>query len=112
MPRPEIIFWSKIRARQLGGLKFRRQFSIDRYVLDFYCPELRLAIELDGNSHFTKSAKIDDSIRDQYLQSKNIMVLRFTNNEIRENLTGVLDKLIKESESRKKFFFTTSTNSS
>ena len=51
-PLPEIMLWSRLKSKQLGGYKFRRQFSIGRYVVDFYCPILKLALEIDGDSHF------------------------------------------------------------
>ncbi len=51
MTKAEIVLWSKLKGKQLNGLKFRRQYSINNYVVDFYCPELRLAIEIDGGVH-------------------------------------------------------------
>lgn len=57
MPNEEIILWSRLKNRQLGGLRFRRQYSVGRYVVDFYCPEVRLVIEIDGDYHFTGEAK-------------------------------------------------------
>lgn len=95
MPQPEIMVWSKLRNRQLNGFKFKRQYSVGNYILDFYCPSDRLAIELDGDSHFRKSAKEKDQIRDNYLEALHINVLRFTNKEITENLEGVLEAIIK-----------------
>ncbi len=52
MPEAEVILWSKLQSRQVDGLKFRRQYSVGRFVVDFYCSELKLAIEVDGDSHF------------------------------------------------------------
>jgi len=54
MPQAEVILWSKLRNKALKGYKFRRQYSIERFVIDFYCPQLKLAIEVDGDSHFCK----------------------------------------------------------
>jgi very-short-patch-repair endonuclease len=94
MPCPEVAVWQKIRGGALG-VKFRRQFSIENYILDFYSPAARLAIEIDGESHFhTKIAKVKDEIRDQNLiRVHGIRVLRFTNNEVMQNLDGVFNKI-------------------
>ncbi|MEP0073975.1 MAG: endonuclease domain-containing protein [Marinomonas sp.] len=89
MTEPERRLWSKIRKRQLG-VKFRRQFGIGRYVVDFYCPEKRLVVEVDGGSHFNDSSVTYDLARDAYLNSLNIRVLRFTNLDVMQNLDGVL----------------------
>ena len=90
MPSAEVILWSKLRRRQLLVKKFRRQFGVGTYCLDFYCPEIRLAIELDGDSHFSADAKTYDAQREQWIQSFQIRFLRFTNTDIYENLDGVL----------------------
>ena len=60
-------FWQAIKGKQLG-VKFRRQYSVDFYILDFYCPELKLAIEIDGDSHFTQSGKEYDLKREDYIK--------------------------------------------
>ena len=52
LPAAELILWSKLKSRQVNGWKFRRQFGVGPYVVDFYCPALKLAIEIDGDSHF------------------------------------------------------------
>jgi very-short-patch-repair endonuclease len=91
-PEPEQILWYYLKSKNLG-YKFRRQYSVASYVLDFYCPKLRLAIEIDGDSHFTPKARIYDTIREQRLGRENIKVLRFTNIEIRENIESVLEKI-------------------
>ena len=64
MPPAEALLWQQIRGKQLLGYKFRRQYSVGRYVLDFYCPALRLGIELDGDSHFQEGAAQGDQERD------------------------------------------------
>jgi len=56
MPKAEQVLWSKLRRRQMLGYKFRRQYSIEAYVVDFYCPAARMAIELDGDSHFQQGS--------------------------------------------------------
>jgi len=88
MTIPEIFLWCKIKNKQLG-YKFRRQHGIGPYIVDFYCPQLRLAIELDGSQHLESKHQIYDKKRTRYLSSLNIKVIRFLNNEILNNLDGV-----------------------
>ena len=97
MPKSERVFWQKIRGKQLG-VKFRRQFSIENFILDFYSPEIKLGIEIDGDSHFMSNATIlKDCNRDNVLFKKyGIKALRFTNIEVKENLEGCLEKLLRE----------------
>ena len=83
----EIILWSRLRRSALG-CKFRRQASIGVYVVDFYCPEEKLAIELDGWQHDENKAY--DEARTSFLESFGIRVLRFLNNEVNDNLRGVI----------------------
>jgi len=94
MPDAEVIVWSYLRDRRLCGYKFRRQHGIGRYVVDFYCPKLRLVIELDGDSHFQSGAAKRDRQRQNFIESFGITVIRFTNTDIYENITGVLEELI------------------
>ncbi|MBI4426784.1 MAG: endonuclease domain-containing protein [Candidatus Kerfeldbacteria bacterium] len=85
--------WGHLRKSQLLGLKFQRQYGIGPYVLDFFCPELRLAIEVDGDSHFTPDARAYDQQRQQFIENEDIAVVRFLNTDIHENMDGVLTKL-------------------
>ncbi len=90
----EKCLWMKLRNRQLNGLKFYRQYSFDMYILDFYSPEIRLVIELDGGQH-AEHEKIEyDEARTEYLKAHEIHVIRFWNNEVMKNLDGVLDRII------------------
>ena len=89
-PLAENILWYKLSKRQLNGHRFRRQYSIDRYVVDFYCPILKIAIEIDGYSHFNDEAMVYDQERREFIESLGIKVLRFTNREVYEDLEGVL----------------------
>jgi len=82
--------WQHLRRRQLGN-KFRRQYSVDAYVLDFYAPRAKLAIEVDGDSHFKPQALDYDDQRTVHLNRFGIEVLRFTNRDIFDNIEGVLD---------------------
>ena len=93
MPEAEIILWSHLQRKTLGGYKFRRQYGIGRYVADFYCPKLRLVIEIDGDSHFTDQAEEYDRQREAYIQSLGLKVVRFTNLEVRNNLNEVLQSI-------------------
>lgn len=90
----EKLLWSKIRNRQLNGLKFLRQYSVGDYVLDFYCPKVRLAVELDGSQHIEDKSQIYDEQRTKFLEQKGIQVVRFWNNEVINNLNGVLEKVV------------------
>ncbi len=92
MPMPEKILWAKIRNQQLG-VKFRRQHGIGRYIVDFYCPEYALVIELDGDSHYQDDAQEYDTIRDEFMRSIDLQVLRFTNIDVMNNLESVVMKI-------------------
>ena len=88
----EEILWGKLSKSQLG-VKFRRQHSVDFYVLDFYCPECKLAVEVDGAQHLSQ---IDyDSYRTQYLEAFNITILRFWNSQVEKNLDWVVTQIKK-----------------
>ena len=93
MPDAEIIMWSRLKQRQMEGCKFRRQYSVGPYIIDFYCPELKLAIEIDGESHYREGAEEKDIIRQQWIESFGIRFLRFQNSEVYHNLYGVLDAI-------------------
>jgi very-short-patch-repair endonuclease len=95
MAQPEVILWSKLKGKQLDGFKFRRQYGIENFVIDFYCPQVKLAIEIDGDSHFSENSQEKDKWRQKIIEKYGINFLRFTNIEINENLTGVLDEIRK-----------------
>jgi len=90
---PETRLWSRLRARQLQGLKFRRQHGIGPYIVDFYCPEQSLVIEVDGDSHADADQIVKDQLRDRYFQSLGLRVIRYINDDILKNLDGVLEDL-------------------
>jgi very-short-patch-repair endonuclease len=98
LPTAEIILWSKLKSRQIMGCKFRRQYSVGSYVIDFYCPELKLAIEIDGDSHYRKKAIEYDMERQSFIESFGIRFLRFTNSDVYRNLSGVLTEIGKTIE--------------
>ncbi len=87
----ERTLWGCLRREQIQGCRFRRQYSVGPYILDFYCPSLKLAIELDGASHDSDDAQEYDAERQRYIEALNIRFLRFTNTEIKTNLEGVVN---------------------
>jgi very-short-patch-repair endonuclease len=91
--KAEAIIWQKLRCKQIENCKFRNQYSIDRFVLDFYSPEIKLAIEIEGESHFQEGAAQYDHERQIFIESTGINFLRFTNNQVYENLNGVLETI-------------------
>ncbi len=86
---PERILWSVLRGKNLG-VKFRRQQGVGSYIADFYAAKLKLVVEVDGDSHFDVEGLAYDKERDAYMQATGITVLRFTNDQVRENLEWVL----------------------
>ena len=88
--------WSLLQQSNLGGYKFRRQHSVGSYILDFYCPEEKLAIELDGDSHFSDDAMVYDCERTAYLNALNIRVLRFLNTDVYADLNVVGERILEE----------------
>ena len=91
----ELMLWTPIRARQLGGFKFVRQEPVDRYYADFVCRERRLIVELDGGQH---AASLEDRHRDGAPCALGYRVIRIWNNDVIENLDGVLQRLLSELE--------------
>jgi very-short-patch-repair endonuclease len=85
----EQILWRKLRSRRFAGYKFRRQHELGPYILDFYCDEARLSIELDGGQHASEQSKAYDRERSRYLESAGVREVRFWNSEVTRNLSGV-----------------------
>jgi very-short-patch-repair endonuclease len=94
MAKAEICLWSKLKGKQINGLKFRRQYGIDNYIVDFYCPEQRLAIEIDGGVHYYNSRIVSDVKREKDIEALGIKVLRYTNIDVLKNMKGVLQDII------------------
>ena len=94
----EQLLWQRLRNRQLGGFKFRRQYPLPPYVLDFYCADLRLAIELDGGQHFSDEALHRDAERNRYLERYGIRVIRFSNREVLGQMPEVLAEILRQAE--------------
>jgi very-short-patch-repair endonuclease len=86
----ESYLWSFLQRRQLRGRKFRRQHSVGPYILDFYCPSERLAVELDGSAHDHDAAQAHDARRADFLAKVGIRTIRFENRDVRRNIEGVL----------------------
>lgn len=93
MTQPEQKLWYHVRGARLKGYKFRRQYTILEYILDFYCVQAKLAVEVDGDSHYTPEQQSRDARRTQDLSCLGITVLRFTNADINSNIEGVLEKI-------------------
>jgi len=89
----EARLWSSLKGRQLDGKRFRRQFSIGSYILDFYCPETLLAIELDGEVHNDVVQQQYDQERTAYLNEEGIKVIRFENRLVFEQIEFVLESI-------------------
>ncbi|TWU04917.1 endonuclease domain-containing protein [Stieleria varia] len=85
--------WQLLRNRQRLGFKFRRQQPLGIYTADFFCPDARLVIEIDGKDHFTNEGKLYDAARDRWMQSQGIHVLRFTGKQVDLDMRGVLDAI-------------------
>lgn len=81
--------WQRIRGNQVRGVKFRRQFAIERFITDFCCPRLRLIIEVDGPTH--EYTQEEDAVRQEFLESVGFEVLRFTNLDVLNDTAAVLD---------------------
>ncbi len=91
----EIAFWNMVKNRKLEGRKFRRQHSIDNYIVDFYCPSEKLIIELDGNPHGEYFKISEDIKRDEYLQKLGFTVLRFENKFVFQDPEYITKEVIK-----------------
>jgi very-short-patch-repair endonuclease len=96
----ETTVWRALRNRSLADVKFRRQHPVGPYVLDFYCPVLRLAIEVDGDSHYLPGGPEHDAERERFLEVRGIRVLRFTNSEVHEREEDVMRAIWTEIEAR------------
>ena len=89
----EIVLWSRLQRRQLQGKKFRRQHGVGPYIVDFYCPECRVIVELDGAGHFTDEAIKKDAERTEFLEGLGLRVIRFQNYKVLRNLQEVLETI-------------------
>jgi very-short-patch-repair endonuclease len=92
MPKGELILWGALRNRTCG-YKFRRQYGIGPFIIDLYCPQVNLAVEVDGLSHIYEEQKQYDKRRQVYLESKRIHVIRFESGDVFFNLDRVLQTI-------------------
>ena len=88
--------WKYVRRKQIHGLQFYRQKVIGNVIVDFYCHQANLVIEVDGGQHYTEKGMIDDQNRDAYLESIGLIVLRFSNLDVLQNIEGVIEKIRQE----------------
>lgn len=89
----EAVLWTYLQKKQLEGRKFRRQHSIGNFIVDFYCPAEKIAIELDGAAHFTLEGSDADEIRDKWLCDLGVKVLRYENRDVFNNVGAVLEDI-------------------
>ena len=95
----ETKLWRRLRAGQLCGFKFRRQFPVGRYIADFCCVEAKLIIEIDGDTHFGRDAQ--DAERARHINELGYAVIRVFNEDVRKNHKGVLEYVLAECEKRR-----------
>ena len=96
MTDAEVILWSRLRRKPVGGIQFRRQHPIGPYIVDFACAPAKLAIEIDGATHGSEAEIAYDRRRDAYLRAQGWRVVRFNNTDIYENLYGVVEAIYRE----------------
>ena len=89
----EAVLWTYLQKLKLLGKKFRRQSSVGPYIVDFYCVECRLVIELDGAPHFAANADTYDQQRTEYLEEAGLKVIRFENKDVKDNIEFVLETI-------------------
>jgi very-short-patch-repair endonuclease len=93
MTQAEILMWDKLKDKQYKGYKFRRQHPIHKFIVDFYCHELKLIIEIDGKYHESEEQKNRDLNRTELLKFQGLSEIRFTNEEVMNDIGSVLKKL-------------------
>ncbi len=98
----EQILWQKLRKRGVADCKFIRQYSVGKYVLDFYCPEYRLGIEVDGAQHDEEKNRIYDEKRTAFIAEQGIKIIRFWNSDVFNRLDAVCDEIFHQLELQKK----------
>jgi very-short-patch-repair endonuclease len=89
--KTERLLWKYLKRKRLDGYKFRRQYSIDNFIVDFYCVEKKLVIELDGESHNRKEIQDYDKVRQEYIETFGIKFIRFSNSDVVNNIEQVIE---------------------
>ena len=98
----EVVLWKYLKGSQVLGEKFRRQASIGRYIVDFYCPECRLIVELDGAAHFSILKEHEEAERTRYFEGLGLRILRFENRVVYRDLEFVLHRIEEELQASKR----------
>ena len=93
MTDAETRLWWKLRKKQLCNCQFYRQRIICNFIVDFYCPEAKLVVEIDGGQHYSEEGMLKDKMRDSHLADLGLTVLRFSSREVMKNLDGVLERI-------------------
>ncbi|TYB79912.1 endonuclease domain-containing protein [Bizionia myxarmorum] len=93
MTKAEVMLWSRLKNNGCTGLKFRRQHPLHLFIVDFYCHKIALVIEIDGEYHNSEEQKALDKERTELLNFQDIHVIRFTNNEVYDNLNKVIESI-------------------
>jgi len=94
MTEAEVRLWNYLRMKQIKGLQFFRQRPIGNYIVDFYAPEAKLVIEVDGGQHYNKEGLGYDEVRDAFIESQGLKVIRFSNLDVLRNTEGVVKRII------------------
>jgi very-short-patch-repair endonuclease len=102
MTEPEVILWTRLRGRAEDRPTFRRQHPFGSIILDFYCPSLRLAIEVDGATHWDDEAQLRDAARDRWLAGQGVHTVRIPASRIYHDLDGVMDEILLQIENSKR----------
>ena len=100
LTEPEIMLWSRLKRRGTPKPVFRRQFPYESMIFDFYCPSARLAVEVDGSTHWTDEKRAMDAVRDAWLAGRGIAVMRIGASWVYRDLSGVADAIILRAEER------------
>jgi very-short-patch-repair endonuclease len=90
----EVLFWKEVRGKNILGYQFLRQKPIGNFIVDFYCPKLKLAIEIDGDSHAFREVARRDKIKDAYLNNLGIHLIRYEDHKIKKDIQSTISHLI------------------
>jgi very-short-patch-repair endonuclease len=94
MTELEVMLWSRLKRRGIGKPTFRRQYVYGSLIFDFYCPAARLAVEIDGSTHWDEDKRAKDGARDRWLRSQGVAVLRVEAGKVYRDLSGIADGVI------------------
>ncbi|MDQ3020909.1 MAG: DUF559 domain-containing protein [Bacteroidota bacterium] len=94
--KTEKLLWDILKGKKLEGYKFRRQYGVGRYVIDFYCVKKKLALEIDGDVHDNEESKVYDKEREEFISNFGIGTLRIKNEKVERNIEEVVEMILKE----------------